>query len=78
MNLCPLGHQEFHWSLFEFFAKIRGDIRELMLITDTGDKLFSGVNDTGEKFIAGVVDTGCFVPVELFHIERGFYSITEI
>jgi hypothetical protein len=61
MNQCPQGPQVFHWSLFEFFAKIRGDIRELMFITgvnDTGDKLFSGVNDTGEKFIAGVVDTG--------------------
>jgi hypothetical protein len=48
-------------DLFEFFAKIRGDIRELMFINgvnDTGDKLFSGVNDTGEKIIAGVVDTG--------------------
>ncbi len=46
---------------FWIFAKIRGDIRELLFITgvnDTGNKLFSGVNDTGEKFIAGVVDTG--------------------
>jgi hypothetical protein len=46
---------------FWIFSKIRGDIRELMLITgvnDTGDKLFSGVNDTGDKFFAGVVDTG--------------------
>ncbi len=45
----------------EFFSKIRGDLRELMFITDvndTGEKLFSGVNDTGEKFIASVVDTG--------------------
>jgi hypothetical protein len=62
MNQCPPGLQVFHWSHFEFFLKIRGDIRELMFITgvnitgvnDTGDKLFSGVNDTGEKFIAGV------------------------
>ncbi len=53
--------QIFHWGRFEFFAKIRGDIRELMFITsvnDTGEKLFSGVNDTGEKFIAGGVETG--------------------
>jgi hypothetical protein len=37
--------------------KIRGDIRELIFITDvndTGEKLFSDVNDTGEKFIPGV------------------------
>jgi hypothetical protein len=61
MNQCPPGLQVFHWSHFEFFAKIRGNIRKLMFISgvnDTGDKLFSGVNDTGEKFIAGVNDTG--------------------
>ncbi len=57
MNQGPPGPQEFYWSLFEFFSKIRGDIRKLMFITgvnDTGDNLFSGVNDTGKKFIAGV------------------------
>ena len=61
MNQCPPGPQVFHWSYFEFFSKICGDISELMFITgvnDTGDKLFSGVNDTSEKFIAGVIDTG--------------------
>ncbi len=61
MNQCPPGPQVFHWGRFEFFAKIRGDIREWIFIAgvnDTGDKLFSGVNDTGEKFIAGVFDTG--------------------
>jgi hypothetical protein len=60
MNQCPPGPQVFHWSLFEFISKIRGDIRELMFITgvvDTGDKLFSGVNDTGKKLIVGVNDT---------------------
>ncbi len=38
---------------FRIFSKIRGDIRECMLITgvnDTGDKLFTGVNDTGDEF----------------------------
>ncbi len=52
MNQCPPGPQVFHWSLFEFFAKIRGGIRECMFFTgvvDNGDKLFSGVNDTGER-----------------------------
>jgi hypothetical protein len=61
MNQCPPGPQVFRWGRFEFFSKIRGDIRELMFITganDTGENLFSGVNDTGEKFIAGVVHTG--------------------
>jgi hypothetical protein len=43
---------------FRLFSKICGDIRELMFITGTSDKLFRGVVDTGEKFIAGVVDTG--------------------
>jgi hypothetical protein len=54
MNQCPPGPQVFHWSLFEIFAEICGDFRELMFITgvnDTGDKLFSGVNDTSKKFI---------------------------
>ncbi len=41
---------------FWIFSKIRGDIRELMFINDTGDKVFSGVNDTSEKFIAGVIN----------------------
>ena len=41
MNQCPPGPQVFHWSYFEFFSKICGDIRELMFIT--------GVNDTGDK-----------------------------
>jgi hypothetical protein len=61
MNQCPPGPKVFHWSLLEFFRKIRGDIRELMFITgvnNTGDKLFSGVTNTGEKFIASVFDTG--------------------
>ncbi len=38
---------------FRIFSKIRGDIREWMLISgvnDAGDKLFTGVNDTGDKF----------------------------
>ncbi len=57
MNQCPPDPQVFLWGRFEFFAKIRGDIREWIFIAgvvDNGDKLFSGVNDTGEKFIAGV------------------------
>jgi hypothetical protein len=74
MNQCPPGSQVFHWSHFEFFRKIRGDIRELLFITGvnvTGNKLFSGVNDTlpvsltpainlchGFSVIARVVDTG--------------------
>jgi len=28
MNKCPPGPQVFHWGRFEFFSKIRGDIRE--------------------------------------------------
>ncbi len=28
MNQCPPGPQVFHWGRFEFFKKIRGDIRE--------------------------------------------------
>jgi hypothetical protein len=58
---CQQHCRTTHWSLFEFFSKIRRDICELMFITgvnDTGDKLFSGVNDTGEKFVASVADTG--------------------
>jgi hypothetical protein len=61
MNQCPPGPQVLQWDRLEFFAKIRGDIRERIFIAgvnDTGDKLFSGVNDTGEKLIAGVVATG--------------------
>ncbi len=51
--------QQFVSSLgpFRFLSKIRGDIREWMLITsvnNTCDKLFTGVNDTGDTFIAGV------------------------
>jgi hypothetical protein len=48
MKQCPPGPQVFHWSLFEMFSKIRGDIRELMFIT--------GVNDTSEKFINDTAD----------------------
>ncbi len=33
MNQCPPSPQVFHWSHFEFFSKIRGDIRELLFIT---------------------------------------------
>jgi hypothetical protein len=61
MNQCTPIPQVFHWGRFEFFSKIRGDIRELMFITgvnDTGKKMFSVVNETVEKFIAGVNDTG--------------------
>jgi hypothetical protein len=51
MNQCPPGPQVFHLSLFEFFSKIRGDIRMFItVVNDSGDKLFSGVNDTGDKF----------------------------
>jgi hypothetical protein len=59
MNQCPPGPQVFHWNHFEFFAKIRGDIRELLFIigvNNTGNKLFSSVNDTKKN--AGVVNTG--------------------
>ncbi len=53
MNQCPPGPQVLHWGHFEFFLKIRGDIREWIFIAGV-----VGVNDTGEKFIAGVNDTG--------------------
>jgi hypothetical protein len=48
---------------FQFFSKIRGDIRKSRCTTgiDTGGKLTPGVNDTGGKFchsFASVVDTG--------------------
>jgi hypothetical protein len=39
-------------------SKIRGDIRELMFVKDTAEKLFTGVNDTANKFFGGVNDTG--------------------
>ena len=61
INQCTPGPQVFHWSLFEFFSKIRGDIRELMFIAgvnDTAVKLFTGVNDAADKFFSGVNDTG--------------------
>ncbi len=54
MNQCPPGPQVFHWGRFEFFSKIRGDIRKW--IFDTSEKLFSGVNDTGEKLFTSVND----------------------
>jgi hypothetical protein len=45
---------------FWIFSKIRGDIREWILISgvnDTAEKFISGVVDTGEQFFSGVVDT---------------------
>ncbi len=43
----------FHRGRFEFFSKIRGDVRS---------SRSTGVVDTGGKFTAGVVDTGGGAP----------------
>jgi hypothetical protein len=54
----------YHLARFEFFSKIRGDIRSSRLTTginDTGGKFatsFTSVFDTGGKFATGVNDTG--------------------
>jgi hypothetical protein len=46
---------------FEFFRKIRGDIRNSRCTTginDTYTGFATGINDTGGKFATGVVYTG--------------------
>jgi hypothetical protein len=52
MNQCPSGPQVFHWSLFEFFAKICGDIRKLMFIA--GVISCSAVSTTPAKNLSPV------------------------
>jgi hypothetical protein len=61
MNQFPPHPRVFHLDRFEFFSKIRGDIREVRCTTginDTGGKFATGVNDTGGKIAARINDTG--------------------
>ena len=61
MNQFPPSPWVYQYGLFEFFSKIRGDIRSSRLTTginDTGGKFTTGVNDTGGKIAAGINDTG--------------------
>jgi hypothetical protein len=61
MNQFPPSPRVFHLDRFDFFAKIRGDIRESRCTTginNTGGKFAPGVNDTGGKIAAGIKDTG--------------------
>jgi hypothetical protein len=62
MNQCPPGPKYSIGAFLNFF-EIRGDIRELLLITgvgvnDTGDKLFSvSTTPANNLYFPGVVDT---------------------
>jgi hypothetical protein len=58
--------QSIPFGPFQFFSKIRGDIRKSRCtigINDTGGKFATGVNDTGGKFTNFVNDTGGKFPL---------------
>ncbi len=60
MNQFSPSPRVSHQDRFEFFAKIRGDIRKSRCTTGinhSGGKIAAGINDTGGKFATGINNT---------------------